>query len=604
MTFDSPIKKILFFVFSSLFIAASSVSAQNASAPAPPSPREPQRYTVVSSGAGYNEEEEDETKVTGATVRGRVVYEDSNRPVRYALVMLSRGGADNYGRKYLRTDENGEFVFKNVKEGKYIPVVKGAGILNELEAKPRFVADGKEKESGESEALAVSGLGDFQVTVMAKRGGAITGRIFYADGEPAVGVKVQALQKQGGEFLPVSDSGSDITDDRGIYRIAGLPGGFYIVRVIEPVSHGPSKPEYDFNFRGPQSTAFTTFYPEGDTSKSAKELEITLGLEQSGVDISIPDRQRFVISGKIIRKRDSEPLGKFNVTYVNLSTAEVRVQDFASYGMAVGSNKAGEWSLRNLPKGKYRITVSQGYISSEEEKKKPEKYPVISKEIEITDKDITGLTFEIPTASVISGTIIVEGGKEITGYSRLVAVNVETGETKVAVDDYEEDDEKPGPKQRVFKLGEIKEGKYTLSMAGGDYFIRSVSGAGPGGGILEIKEGESITGLKVVVSGETGTVKGRVANAAAGDELFAVLMKPGTTVMTMPWNSKGVRVTATGEFEVKWAPGDYVLFVVSTKGRPTTEAEMKDWINKLIRDGSRVTIKAGEVTSATLTVQR
>lgn len=81
---------------------------------------------------------EDEDKITGATLRGRIIYEDSGRPVRYALVSLVRdekekrpdGFYSGYSAKHVKTDENGEFVIRNVGAGSYYPLVKFEGILN------------------------------------------------------------------------------------------------------------------------------------------------------------------------------------------------------------------------------------------------------------------------------------------------------------------------------------------------------------------------------------------------------------------------------------------------------------------------------------------
>lgn len=603
--FYPQIKKVVCFSFLLLLFSVVRIAAQEARtevrAVAVPAPA---TYTIAGTGAGYGEDEEDDTKVTGATVRGRVVYEDTNRPVRYALVMLSNAESYSYGKNFIKTDENGEFVFKNVKEGKYIPVVKGAGILYEYDEARRYSASSENKKEADEREIAVSGLGEFHVAVRARRGAAVTGRIVYADGEPAVGVRVQVLQKRGETFLSISEPSSGPTDDRGIYRIAGLPGGVYIVRVIEPGSHGPNKPNYEYSFRDEQNSVMRTYFPEGDTSKGARQLDIPLGVEQSGVDITIPERQRFTISGKIIRKRDNEPLAKFNVSFVSLATDDTAVRDLSSIGRSIDSNKAGEWSLRNLPKGKYRVSFSQGYVPHDEKKQKPERYPTLFKDVEITDKDITDLVFEVPTAASVSGTITVEGGKAFpTGYVRFMAVNTETGETKFDEGFAEDDETKQNPGQKKFRLGELKEGKYNLSMSNTDYFVKSVSGAsGVTGSAIEVKEGETVTGLRVVLSGEVGTLKGRVANASADDAAFAVLVKPGTTSTTMPGNSRGGRVGPGGEFELKWAPGEYVLFIMTNKTRPRTEAEVREWFDKQIREGTRVTLKAGEITNAVVNV--
>lgn len=606
MTQNRRLQYLVVFSFFLLFSIA--VRAQDAPPPPPPAPRAVYTVSASGSGAGYGvDEDDDDTKITGATVRGRIVYDDSGRPARFVKVMLSRG-SDDYNRKFLSTDANGEFVFKNVKEGRYFAVVEGAGILEEKPRNNRARAE--EKEGDTAREIAVSGLGELQMMVRIRRGGAVNGRITYADGEPAAGVRVHALLKTGERYMspPAGRSdGSGVTDDRGIYRIAGLPAGAYVVRVVELGGHRQSKPEYDHDQRENQNAISRTYYPEGDRVKDAKELEIVLGGEENGVDIIIPERARFVMSGKIVRKRDGEPLDSFTISFTNLTTADPGVLDFGNSGRAPGSNKNGEWKLINLPKGKYRVTVSQGYArpSGDEKAPKPETYPSMTKEIEITDKDVTDAVFEIPTAASITGIVTVEGGKDLPDDLRIFVQDAETGEMKI--DDYrfEPEDAKRTAKQQSFKISNLKEGNYTISAGAGEYFVKSVSGMTPSADSrIEVKEGDPVTGVRIVLSGEVGTVKGLVSGVDPADRLAVVLVKQGATVNQIQTGSKGADVKPGGEFEIKWAPGEYVIFLASLKKRPRNEAEAKEWITGLIRDGQRVTLRAGEVFTVNLTAPK
>lgn len=605
MTPNYPAKYVAVFSLLLICIASGMLRAQNTSTPKFEVPAEP-GYVISGVSNDSDSSDTDDGNVTGATVRGLALYEDTGRPVRNALVTLAKNGRDTYGGKYVKTDDKGEFIFKNVKEGVYFPIVKGAGIIEEHPDTVRAQEKGAKDKEEEKPVIAVSGLGEFRTIVKVRRGGAITGRIIYADGEAAIGVKVQVLRKmEGGYYVATYDSkGSETTDDRGVYRVAGLVGGTYIARVIEPEQHGPGKPDYDFNFRDRQGSVSRTYYPEGDMSKGAKEIELQLGQEQSGVDIMIPDRQRFTLSGKIIRKRDSEPLEKFNVTFVNLTQADPTVLEYGGGGMAINSNKAGEWAVRNLPKGKYRFTVSQGYIDrSEKEKEKPETYPSMSKEIEITDRDISGVGFEIPTGANITGSITVEGDKDVPDDLRVVAVNSETGAVKTDDWNYEPAQAKKTPKLQNFRVADLPEGKYRLFTGTNDYFIKSISGVPPGSdSTLDVKEGDSITGIKIVLSGDTGTVKGNVSGANPGDLIVVVIVKPGAPVNQLGINSRGAAMTPNGTFELKWSPGEYIIFAFNAKTRPTNPDEAKEWVEKLIREGSRITIKSGEITNAQVSV--
>ena len=178
-----------------------------------------------------------------STIRGRVFYEDTGRAVkRTSIMLMGKGG----GRELSGlTDNNGVFEIKDVVAGTYYAFVNAPGVVS-----PLAYADISKQKEGMDEAvegfppIIVNGISDLDVQIPARRGGAISGRIMYADGDAAVGVKVEILRKVKEKFITVIPNFSSIismmmggggggfqTDDRGVYRFAGLPNGEYIVKV-------------------------------------------------------------------------------------------------------------------------------------------------------------------------------------------------------------------------------------------------------------------------------------------------------------------------------------------------------------------------------------
>ena len=568
------------------------------------------RLEVRAISDGMSRQEEDDSKVTGATVRGRLIYEDTTRPLRYAMIALigDKETYTTYGTKFVKTDENGEFVIKNVKAGTYVAFVKSEGVLNQDSYKFSYRQQPKdEKSETQFEKIEIAGLGEFRIVVAARRGGAISGRILYADGESAVGVKVEALRKEGSRYSNISSGyssemsiGRAQTDDRGFYRIAGLPEGQYIIRVVEPVSHTQSAPQYLYNSRDNQNSILRTYYPEGENSKDAKELELSPGQEQAGIDITLPERQLFGISGKIIKKGSREPLANFTVNFYRMSERDEQVTEYYG-GAAATSNKAGEWTLKSLPKGKYRISISQGYVynSEKDANKKQEQYPSLAREIEITDGNLADVDFEVPTESALSGTITVEGGKEVPRDVRIFAANEES--KQLVVSDYDYTRGKPQPtKEMTFRIGKMSEGKYRLILPGNqNYYLKSATLGGKDllNSPFEIKEGEDVKGVQVVISTNMGTVKGKVAGYDGKEDVFVVLMEAGSVFGMFQARSFSAKIAPTGDFEIKAAPGEYSLFVFQSKNRPQTQEQAKEWFDKLIREGQKVTVKDGQVTN-------
>lgn len=583
---------------------------------------EPRLVSVaVGDGIGSRIEDDDE-KITGATVRGKVLYDDTARPARYVMIALAedKSSVSTYSLTFVKTDENGDFVLKNVKAGTYIPYIKSDGVMNVDSF--NFAIRGMAKDEIPADffqKINVSGLGEFQVEVRAKRGGAVSGRIIYADGEAAVGVKVEVLKKNGERYDNASQIygnqgvGTATTDDRGFYRLTSLPAGTYIVRVIEPVSHSQKISQYDYSSQYNQSTTLRTYFPEGEDPKKARELEITYGQEQTAIDVTLPDRQLFDISGMVIQKANKQPIDKANIMFYRLSESNEVTVSGGFGGNSTTSAKSGNWSLQNLPKGKYRIVVSQGYNyqSDGQNNQNKQEFSSITKEIEITDKDIPDLVFEMTAGASIEGTVTIDGGKDVPQDIRLYVANMQTGETSFS--DYvtstqnRQQNSQPS-KQRNFRIGKLNEGKYRLVYMGGGktFYVKSISGNGVSGGnelTISVKEGEKLTGVQVVLASDVGTVKGKV-EGFDGSQTFVVLLKTGATIEQAQSQSFSAVVKPNGDYEVQAAPGEYSIFVISSKNRPKTQAEATDWLKTLLENASKITVRANETETMTLSMPK
>ncbi len=570
----------------------------------------------------YNQTEND-ANVPGATVRGRLVYEDTNRPLRYAMITLvsDKDSYSAYSTKFVKTDANGEFLFKNVKPGTYQAFVKSEGVLNPESYKFSYrQMTREEKEALKTEKIEIAGLGEFQIMVAARRGAAISGRIFYADGEAAVGVKVEILRREGAVYSNSSSAygsesgvGTTVTDDRGFYRVAGLPEGQYIVRVVEPASHTEGEAQSTvYSYRSPQNSLFKTYYPEGETSKDAKTLELIPGQEQPDINISLPERRLYGISGRIAKKGSGDPLANFRIVFNKLSDRDAQVAEgFA--GVSTDSNKAGEWKLTNLPPGKYRITISQGYsYDSDRQKdaaKKTEKYPNMSKEIEISDKNLADLNFEVPAEAAINGTIIVEGGGFVPPGVRLYALFDRAAGEGFTGFDYEQfqPTSPSGAKEMTFRIGKLSGGNYRLvSFENQKYYLKSVTLGSRDllNSPLEVREGEELQGVRVVLAANMGTIKGKVAGYDGKETVFVGAIGAGAVFAPFQARTFTARVSPSGEFEIKAAPGEYSLVVLTMKNRPATEAETKEWFEKMVREGTKITVTDSEPVNVSLSLPK
>src|SRR5262249_45619396 len=142
------------------------------------------------------------------------------------------------------------------------------------------------------------------------KGGVITGRITNADGEPMEGTGVELLMVDGGGLSSwTSDYGEDglgLTDDRGVYRIYGLPPGKYLVSVTD--SPPPEYHSSSFRHGAP------TYYPSVNRAAAA-EITVRAGEEVTGIDIRYLGQLAHSVSGVISGEVKSESV----LSYINVT---------------------------------------------------------------------------------------------------------------------------------------------------------------------------------------------------------------------------------------------------------------------------------------------
>jgi len=250
-------------------------------------------------------------------VEGRVTCNDGGFPARgakvnlWSLAALGIGGGS--GKAPAReeivhleaaTDFDGYYLFPSVPPGDYVVVGRLAGYSKDFDILQQVLsrfAPAKQKELLTAfPQVVVRSTSAVRQDLVLRRGAAISGRVTFDSGGALAGAFVEATLVSG-NLIDNAEGGSapkpvnfwmarQTTDDRGVYRLAGLSEGKYRIEV--------QAGEFE------SSTgigSLTVFAPESLTAAESSLVAVGEGDEVSGVDITVPLRLLHSIGGTITR---------------------------------------------------------------------------------------------------------------------------------------------------------------------------------------------------------------------------------------------------------------------------------------------------------------
>jgi len=610
--------------------------------------------------------------MSASVIRGHVYYEDSGRPVKRTSVMLmSMGRGGGGGREASGvTDNNGKIEFRNVQAGQYWAVINAPGVVSPIAY--LNILSGRDEMSDELLALPsimIDGVSGQELQIPARRGGAISGRVSYPDGDAAIGVSVSVLRKVGEEFLPsipnmsaisslmMGGAGSFSTDDRGVFRFAGLPAGEYVVKVTENVQHSktPSNRSGDAFFESMlygSSSMVSIFYKDVFEQEKAELLKVEFGQEIGDVYITLPERELKRLHGKVVAAKDKLPIRNARITINREGEKQEENEYRVPSSKITYTNGKGEWEYVEIPPGKYSVVVNaensefddvaKAYGVDPEERmnyamnaaanaanaiayamntpasgarqvdpKPPaKKFAKKTLELEVAEKDPTEQVVELSYGSVISGTVSVEKNADLPDGLTIISSGdkEETGvSTSVPRNDYV-DGQIVEKKASTFRLEAVPSGKRSLTVHIGDaeYYVKSATAGGTDllADQMDFKEGEDLTNVKVVLSKEFGTVNGLIVDEGTKPfPRYDISFIPTDKVkMRNSSYYRHARSSDSGEFEVKLPPFEYAVVKLPKNFKGKSITEVHRWIADNVKDAQTFTVEAGK--SQKLTIKR
>ena len=327
--------------------------------------------------AQTSQEPASEASKTGS-ITGRVV-DQSGQPLPNARVsvMPVQGGRPSGNTN---TDREGSFKVTGLDPVPYRVYVDLPAYLRTPDEPGNVPPGGRQYKVGDS------------VKFVFFKGGVITGTVTNANGDPVIGIRVRARMTRNDKDQKQTTNTfyrESATDDRGVYRIYGLPTGTYIVATggEGEYSHGPL---------GAFDSFLPTYAPSGSTRDSAVEISVRAGEETNNIDIAFRGEMGRTVSGSIT---GSGIEGSFNVSLTTVAPAGSQTN--VSRHIQPGSS---QFTFNGVADGDYYLTAHSYSQNRELAITEP-------KLIRVRGADLEDLELTFTTLGSVSGRVMLEESK-------------------------------------------------------------------------------------------------------------------------------------------------------------------------------------------------
>lgn len=479
------------------------------------------------------------------------------------------------------TDADGFYRITNVAPGNYevVPSTPAYVMADKKDPRGRQILVGEDED--------VDGI-NFSLV----RGGVITGRVTDADGRPVIQQQVTIFvetdfrQSPQQSQRPFFATQSVPTDDRGIYRVYGLQPGRYKVasgRGDDGYSSGASPGRYSFK---------QVFYPDVTEQEKATVIDVTEGSEANNIDIALGrPLQTFTASGRVIDGEKGLPMPNIRFTF------QRSIGERAEFvNILATSNTQGEFTVEGLLPGKYGVYLFPNQLQTTELR-------ADALSFEIIDQDVTGVVVKLLKGASVSGVVVVETENKAV-LAKLSELQLR-GFIPQPGGVVSSASSGPIAPDGSFRLAGLGTGTLRLNLATATrpfppkgFSIARVERDGvalPRG--LELKDGEQVIGVRVVLSYGSATLRGVVTfengPLPAGLSVQLHMSKQGEA---SPNNTIRQMVDERGRFMIEGIPaGTYELLTfVNKRAEPSAPSGMTRRV---------VTIQEGTTQDITIAVE-
>jgi hypothetical protein len=512
-------------------------------------------------------------------------------------VRLTLSGGEGRSSRTVYTDDDGRFVFLDLAPGAYMLRGSKTGYVD--------ITYGQTSPNAGRAGTPIQIAAGQQIkdlSFVLPPGGVITGRVFDEKSRPAVGTDVRVMRWQYEDgHRELSSAGSARTDDRGIYRVYGLPPGEYIVSAL-PRNVDQQRIEMPAVSRQPPATASgvivrdqsaapvpvesdeptvgyaPTYYPGAVDIGSAAPVKVGVSSEVMGVDVLLREVLLARVGGTVI----APPGVDARSMRVRLNNARLDVPGVDTESARV---RDGRFEFTDVPPGQYRAVVT-AEIDGDEAGGLP---PVIAAQalggqaasdddeillwgatdVTVNGSDVTNLALSLGPGITVSGRISYDGA----------GARPETRRIRVSLEPFGPADEAGGADDAratvdangLFTITGVIPGRYRVEASGvGGWELASARLGGVDAmdvGLDVTSAGQTLAGLEVVFSDQRTAITGMLQDASgAPTSGYTVVVFPADPRYWLPGARRiqATRPSTAGRFSFSGLPpGEYRLAAVT-----------------------------------------